>query len=274
MLPDVVLLGDIVAPMSSGVAARNLALYSRHDTTGQVAASLLTGRAGVLTQDGAGNASPYPLPDLVRTVETAGFWSTAAAVIGNVTLTGSAVANLGTVTVAGVTGFGYGATGSFSLGNTAPGGTLTVMAGGPAGSAVYPGVAAWGGNLSISEAGRIVADGPVSSSGTLSLGAGGDLLVSGSAVLGAGSTVRLTTAGTYLQDSGLVDAPTITLASTLASGTGISVSGGTIAAPGLLQVTSVAGISQSGGVLASDNTLTIGSGSGPDSNSRTSSKVP
>jgi len=64
-LPDVVLLGDTVTPLLSGAAARDLALYSRHDTTGKVAATLLTGRAGILTQD-ASDASPYPLPDLVR----------------------------------------------------------------------------------------------------------------------------------------------------------------------------------------------------------------
>ena len=266
-LADVVLLGDVISPLTTGAAARDLALYSRHDTTGKVAATLLTGRAGILTQD-ATNASPYPLPDLVRAVETAGLWSTASAVIGNVSLTGSAIGALGTITVPGTTGFGYGATGSFSLANVAPasaGNTLTVMAGGVAGSTVYPGIAAWGGPLSITEAGAITVTGPVASITTLSLGAGANLTVTASAVLGATTAISLTTAGTYLQDSGLVNAPFVTLASTKASGTGIAVSGGTLSATGpgaVLTVTSTAAISQTGGVIASDGAITLGTGAG------------
>jgi filamentous hemagglutinin len=270
VLPDVVLLGDSIAPITSGATARDLALYSRQNTTGKVTAALLTGRAGVLTQD-ASDLSPYPLPDLVRAAETtlapggSVYWSTASGVIGNVTLTGGAVTTLGTITSPGTTGFGYGATGSFSLDNIAPGGTLTVMAGGTAGSNVYPGIAAWGGTLSITEGGQIAVHGPIASSTTLTLGAGADLVITASAALGATSAISLTTAGAYLQDSGLVDAPSVSIASTQASGTGVLVSGGTISATGgsgVLSVTSVAGISQTGGVIASDNAITIGTGSG------------
>ena len=255
-LPDVVVLGDVIAPLVTGLSGRDVALYSRHDTTGKVSATLLTGRAGILTQD-ATNGSPYPLPDLVRAVEVAGLWSTGTAVAGNVALTGAAVANLGTA------GFGYGATGGFSLANTAPGGTLVVMGG--QGALVYPGVMAYGGALSLSETGQITVSGPLSGSTTLTLGAGADLVITGGAVLAANVAISLNTAGAYLQDAGLVNAPGITLASTKSSGTGIAVSGGTIGASSLLQITSIAGVSQSGGVIASDNALTIGSGSGAGS---------
>ena len=261
-LPDVVLLGDSLN-LAAGASAHYLALYSRTNTTGSVSATLLTGRAGIPTQD-ATDLSPYPLPDIVRAVETAGFWSTAASA-GNVSLTASAVDALGTITVPGTTGFGYGATGSFSLANTAPSGTLTVMGGGVAGSNVYPGVIATGGTLSLIEAGKMVFDGPAASSTTLSISAGGDLSVTQSAVLTGGTGINITTAGTYSQDSGLVNAPAIALNSTAAAGTGVNISGGTLSATGasgLLLITTPAAVAQSGGVIASDNQIIIGTGVG------------
>ena len=121
---------------------------------------------------------------------------------------------------------------------------------------------AYGGALSLSEAGQITVSGPLSGSTTLTLRAAADLVITGAAVLAANAVISLTTAGAYLQDNGVVNAPDITLASTKPSGTGIAVSGGAIGASTLLKITSNAGVSQSGGVIASDNALSIGSGSG------------
>ena len=274
--PDVVLLGDTLN-LTAHATARYLALYSRTATNGSVTATLLTGRAGVPVQD-ATALSPYPLPDIVRSVETTNvpggglpFWSTAAST-GNVTLTASAVDNLGTIVVPGTSGYGYGTTGSFSLDNTAPSGILMVMGGGTAGSNVYPGVIAGGGDLTITQhvgggtgSGSIEVRGPLAASGTLTVTALGDMKITQSAVLSAGNTAALSAAGTYTQDSGLVTAPTITLNSNLASGNAVVISGGTVSATGVggqLRITTPANVVQSGGVIASDNGLTIGTGSG------------
>ncbi len=275
-VPDVVLLADSISPITSGISAGRLALYSQHDTSGKVIATLLTGRAGIVAGE-ASNLSPYPLPDLVKAAETAfvqggtsPYWS--APTTGNVALTASNVTNLGTIVATGTTGYGYGAIGSFSLDNSASPGPLMVMGGGAAGTSVYPGVIATGGDLTITGGGgSIEVRGPLAASGTLTVTAGSDLKITGSAVLSAGNTANLTAAGAYVQDSGLVNAPTIALKGNLFSGNAVVISGGTVSAIGpsaqLRITTSIvanasANVLQSGGVIASDNGLTIGIGSG------------